>query len=247
VQARRSKLPFLFLLLVVMLAASMYLVMVGQADDDEAPSAETPALSDHVASAEAAVIVEQQVGKVLIDDKPLATLYTLTPDLTGLARAEIAAERLNRLLKEGFTAGDILPLKQNGVWVVAIKEVAVMTATTVDAQPAGKSPKSLAIDWQKRLIERLFPEARKPSSENYEDWSTKIVPLLSLGSGLRLGAVQVSGPKEKLSQCKAVVVIEGEFKSKFRAKALVPVGSTSTRKLDRIQGIGVTGLLDVKL
>src|SRR5262245_4966197 len=43
--------------------------------------------------------------------------------------------------------------------------------------------------------------------------ATKVVPILSVGSGSYLGAVQVAGSQEKIDQVKAVAQLEGEFKA----------------------------------
>jgi len=80
------------------------------------------------------------------------------------------------------------------------------------------------------------------------DAATKVVPILSLGSGGYIGAAQVSGPAEDVEKVKAVAQIEGNFSGrKFRLRALVPVGSTDTKNLTRISGVGVSAIIDIKL
>src|SRR4051794_4473263 len=41
--------------------------------------------------------------------------------------------------------------------------------------------------------------------------ATKVVPILSIGNGSYLGAVQVAGTQDKIDQVKAVAQLEGEF------------------------------------
>jgi hypothetical protein len=77
--------------------------------------------------------------------------------------------------------------------------------------------------------------------------ATKVVPIVSLGSGGHVGAAQIAGAQEKLDECKAVLQIEGDWKS-FRGNALVPVDRTNP--LDgpkRVKGVGVSAILEIKL
>jgi hypothetical protein len=79
--------------------------------------------------------------------------------------------------------------------------------------------------------------------------ATKVVPIITLGSGGYVGAAQVMGTKQNVAKCKAVVQIEGNaiFGSSVRAKALVPVGSKTTSKIKRIYGVGVSAIIDIKI
>lgn len=81
----------------------------------------------------------------------------------------------------------------------------------------------------------------------YEGY-TKVVPIVSIGSGTRIGAAQVGGAtKAAVEQTKAVAQLEGEFKS-IRAKALIPVDSTNPiKQFRRVKGVGVTAIIDVEL
>lgn len=77
---------------------------------------------------------------------------------------------------------------------------------------------------------------------------TKVVPIVSLGSGTHLGAAQVGGTnKADVEKVKAVAQIEGEFSS-VRARALIPVDSENPlQQFRRVQGVGVTAIIDVQL
>lgn len=79
--------------------------------------------------------------------------------------------------------------------------------------------------------------------------ATAVVPILSLGGGGYIGAVQVIGTKANVAKCKAVVQIEGNavFGKNIRAKALVPVGSKSTSNIKRIYGVGVSAIIDIRI
>ena len=80
------------------------------------------------------------------------------------------------------------------------------------------------------------------------DGFTKVVPILSIGSGTRIGAAQVgANTQSALDRTKAVAQLEGEFKS-IRAKALIPIDSENPiRQFKRVKGVGVTAIIDVKL
>lgn len=76
---------------------------------------------------------------------------------------------------------------------------------------------------------------------------TKVVPIISAGKGVYLGAVQVAGPPMAIDRVKAVAQLEGKL-SNFRIKALIPVDTLNpTAKPSRVRGVGVTGVIDVKL
>jgi hypothetical protein len=79
--------------------------------------------------------------------------------------------------------------------------------------------------------------------------ATKVVPILSVGSGSYLGAVQVAGTQARIDQVKAVAQLEGEFNAvgDIRLRALVPITSRSVSNLKRVPGVGVSALVDIKL
>lgn len=80
---------------------------------------------------------------------------------------------------------------------------------------------------------------------------TKVVPIVTVGSNSYAGAVQVSGPKEKIEKVKAVAQLEGDFKDgDFRVKALIPINTTNPmniKNIDRIEGVGITALVDINI
>ncbi len=79
------------------------------------------------------------------------------------------------------------------------------------------------------------------------DYATKVVPVLSVGGGGYIGAVQVVGPSAQVAQVKAVGQLEGSYNnSLFRAKALIPIDSMDVTHLSRVQGVGVSAIIDLK-
>lgn len=81
------------------------------------------------------------------------------------------------------------------------------------------------------------------------DQSTKVVPILSIGNGSYLGAVQVNGSQEALDKVKAVAQLEGKVNviGGIRLRALVPIAARSVSNLHRVPGVGVSALVDIKL
>ena len=78
---------------------------------------------------------------------------------------------------------------------------------------------------------------------------TKVVPILSIGNGSYLGAVQVNGPQEQLDRVKAVAQLEGKVNviGGIRLRALIPIAARSVSNLHRVPGVGVSALVDIKL
>ena len=70
--------------------------------------------------------------------------------------------------------------------------------------------------------------------------ATKVVPVISVG------AAQVSGPQSKVDQVKAALMIEQTLLG-VRCKVLIPVDNVSYQNVNRVQGVGVSASLDVKL
>lgn len=76
--------------------------------------------------------------------------------------------------------------------------------------------------------------------------ATKVVPIISVGDGSRAGAAQVSGPQVKVDQVKAALMIEQTILG-IRCKVLIPVDNVSYKDVNRVQGVGVSASLDVKI
>ena len=79
--------------------------------------------------------------------------------------------------------------------------------------------------------------------------ATDVVPIISLGGGGYIGAVQIIGAKANVDKCKAVVQLEANaaFGKNIRVKALVPVGSKTTSNIKRIYGVGVSAIIDIRI
>lgn len=79
---------------------------------------------------------------------------------------------------------------------------------------------------------------------------TKVVTILSVGlnQSSAIGAAQVMGPKSQLDKVVAVAQPEASLMGTVRVKALLPVSSKDVLKgLRIVEGVSVTGLVDIKL
>lgn len=78
-------------------------------------------------------------------------------------------------------------------------------------------------------------------------YTTAVVPIVSVGNKGYIGAVQVTGPASEIERVKAVAQVEGSFGGVARVKGLVPIDSTNPVGASRIQGVGVSAIIDFKI
>jgi len=77
--------------------------------------------------------------------------------------------------------------------------------------------------------------------------ATKVVPILSLGSGGYIGAAQVVGNPDNVKQVKAVIQLEGRIGS-FRPRVLVPTTTDrASGTPDRAKGVGVSAVIEFSI
>jgi hypothetical protein len=81
---------------------------------------------------------------------------------------------------------------------------------------------------------------------NDPKFSTKVVPIVTVGKGTAIGAVQVAGPRASVEKCKAVAQLETKVLG-VRLRALVPIEAVKVTNVRRIDGVGVSGIVDVKM
>lgn len=94
-----------------------------------------------------------------------------------------------------------------------------------------------------KLINKLFQDEKYPL-----EYATKVVVIVSPIGNKHIGAAQVSGPKEAVERTEAVLALETSFMDKmFRIKALVPVDNDNPTNAERVPGVGVSAVIDVKL
>jgi hypothetical protein len=77
--------------------------------------------------------------------------------------------------------------------------------------------------------------------------TTKVVPIISVGAGTYVGAAQVVGPPDRVDTVQAVGQVEARI-SGIRGRYLIPISTkTPGSTLSRIQGVGISGLIDFRI
>lgn len=84
------------------------------------------------------------------------------------------------------------------------------------------------------------------------DMKTKVVPIISVGSGTAVGAVQVMGPPRQVDRVVAVAQPELKILGEIRVRALIPVSDKNVKGrkgegLSIVDEVGVSGIIDLKL
>ncbi|WP_288908297.1 hypothetical protein [uncultured Megasphaera sp.] len=79
------------------------------------------------------------------------------------------------------------------------------------------------------------------------NYATKVVPVLSVGTGNYIGAVQVIGPQRQVEKVKAVGQLDASINGIARANAYIPLATTNVMSLHRVDGVGVSAVVDLKL
>jgi len=122
-------------------------------------------------------------------------------------------------------------MKRSTLWLTA----ALLSLTTASAVLQSTRP-ALA---QRGADRQADPFDRDP------DLKTKIVPVVTVGSGLNVGAAQVQGQERDVERVKVVAQLETDYKDRARIKILVPVQSENVVKhIDRVPGVSVSALAD---
>ena len=80
------------------------------------------------------------------------------------------------------------------------------------------------------------------------DAATKVVPIISVIGNKHVGAAQIVGPSEAVDKVGAVAQLETSFMDKmFRIKAMVPVEGEDVNDINRVKGVAVSAVIDIKL
>ncbi len=79
-------------------------------------------------------------------------------------------------------------------------------------------------------------------------YATKVVPIISLGNSGYIGAAQVIGDADQVEQVQAVAQVEVSWNNQlFRIKGLIPINSKNPTSFSRVQGVGVSAVIDVRI
>lgn len=77
---------------------------------------------------------------------------------------------------------------------------------------------------------------------------TKVVPIVSVGSGTSIGAAQVAGIKADVDRVQAVAEVAVSFLGRIGVRILVPIDSKNPlERFRRVQKVGVSAIIDYKL
>lgn len=80
------------------------------------------------------------------------------------------------------------------------------------------------------------------------NYVTKVVPIVSIGDSGYIGAAQVIGDANQVAKVKAVGQLEIGWNDRlFRIKGLVPMDSMDPTAFSRVQGVGVSAVIDVRI
>ncbi|EGF12892.1 hypothetical protein [Dialister micraerophilus] len=80
------------------------------------------------------------------------------------------------------------------------------------------------------------------------NYATKVVPIVSIGDSGYIGAAQVIGDANQVAKVKAVGQLEIGWNDRlFRIKGLVPMDSMDPTAFSRVQGVGVSAVIDVRI
>jgi hypothetical protein len=91
---------------------------------------------------------------------------------------------------------------------------------------------------------------RLSSHTDTEKAATKVVPIISAGVNSRkaIGAAQVMGPKSMVDKVGAVAQLDQDlFGREVKIRAMIPIEGNDVTKLRRVEGVGVSGIIDLRL
>lgn len=227
----------LLLLLIVISAVGAVLYL---------PSSKVTSTPAYAASAEVVArettIAGQQAGEILVGDLIVIRLRTSAGGLSPYQRAQDVAQRIQRVTATSMPS-TIATRRVNGQDVVMADRTLLVTADSAEARANGMTTAGLANLWALRLSSALGVR-----SGDSTPTSQKIVPIISIGKGTRVGGALVAGSKSRLSQVVAVAQIEGTFSGSVRVRALVPVSTENVvSNIKRVPETAVIGLVDIKL
>lgn len=195
------------------------------------------------ASARQASIAGAEVGEVLIDGQVVFRIRTSAGGLSPYERAQTVAERLNRLMSKPVQPENIRAAIVNGQAVVLIYSEVVITADEEHAKLNNTTPTRLAGSWALQLS-----RAVQGLSVTETPLAEKVVPIISVGSGTRVGGALVSGNRDRIDDVRAVAQVEGTMGDSVRVRILVPVSTENVvQEIRRVPETSVTGLVDIRL
>lgn len=195
----------------------------------------------------------KSVGEVLVDNQVVFRIRTSAGGYTPYQRSLIVAERLERLMGDSFQPEDVSIGVVNGQRVVTADGDVIITADANHARLNRTAPMTLAGTWAGRL---RYAAAGKPVSDapivrpevSLTPTAQKVVPIISVGQGVRVGGALVTGSRARLDEVKAVAQVETQYQDVARIRILVPVSTEDVvQQIRRVPQTAVIGLVDIEL
>lgn len=184
-------------------------------------------------------------GEVLVGDTVVMRIRAAAGGFTATQRTERVSNRLQQVLNERqIRPEDLRVARVNGDYVVMVNNDLLITADTYHAALNRTTPQRLATIWRDNLASALST-AVAGYRGNQERAGAKIVPIASLGSGLRVGAARVAGPVSRVDETNVIGQIETSFQDVVRIRIFVPLGDVT--RLERIPEVSVTAYGDIQL
>ena len=179
----------------------------------------------------------------------------------GVAPGEVQAEQVGEMwvvkmgdatlitanAEEAATAG-LTPQELAEMWANEISVSLLLAPPTEELAEEGEAEAG------EEAAEEPAEEAEEGGEVEVADWQpaepykNKIVPIISVLEGIRIGIARVNGPQSAVNQVQAVAQLETHYKKTLEIDVYVPISTKVPGKtLARVQGVGVTGLGDLRL
>lgn len=103
------------------------------------------------------------------------------------------------------------------------------------------------------VVQKFGPEINRSFNKlaNHSDTAnaaTKVVPIISVGSRRAIGAAQVMGSRVRVDKVKAVAQLDQDlFGKEIKIRALIPVESNELSNIRKVEGVGVSGIVDLRV
>ncbi len=239
--------------------------------ETEPEATDTAAYPGPWAVAERSLVEGEERGTVRIGEQDVLEIQTVAGGLTGYERTLIVAKRLNDALAAGVRADQIRATQVQGMTVLKAGEVVLITVTAAEAERQKMTESQLAKAWAASIAAALggTPAVPSPTTTtaptttttppegdeyDYSGWTPpepykdKIVPIVSVLEGVKIGVARVNGPTSKVDLVQAVAQLETDYKKVLSINLYVPISTeVPGSKLARVQGVGVTGLADIRI
>lgn len=185
-------------------------------------------------------------GEVVVGSQVVLRIRAAAGGLTATQRAQQVAQRLQAYLqsREQVAASDFRAAQVNGEWAVLAGDTILITADTYQAALNRTTPQRLAGVWRDNIAEAVTAQVAGFRGEA-ERTSSKIVPIVSLGSGIRVGAAQITGPAANVGQASVVGQVEATFQDVVRIRVFVPLQSVTN--IQRVPQVNINAYGDIRL